>query len=340
MEAMDNIHSNSTTSPPSFSFSNPMTPQQSDKLNFFPAAEMIPSPASPGDPTPGIKHKVEAKRRVKRTEVTQNACTACRKRRKKCDGKSPCSLCGAVRSTTECVYEVSARVAKSELQRENGELRRQKALSDQIFHALRSDSKVPNILQLLKDREGLPLIAKLATSPSIESSVGSPSEAWPSATTDELLQQKYESEDCHSPETATATAPGKALYPWIAASYDEQLIKHLFSLYWTWIHPAYLLFSMEQFMEGYKTGNEEHCSAFLVAAVCAAACDLLGPHWTSISGKVPDIPALRRDFVAEAMRQEELADRGTRTWSEASRVMLIVNSRSEVTCITRATGLV
>lgn len=232
---------------------------------------------------------------------------------------------------------MNARVAKSELQRENGELRRQKALSDQIFHALRSDCQVSNILQLLRDQESLPLIAKLANSPSAESSVGSPSEAWPVAN-EEPFQRKYGSEDCHSPETATA--PSNFLHPRTPAFHDEQLIKHLFSLYWTWIHPAYLLFSMEQFIEGYKTGNKEHCSAFLVAAVCAAACDLLGPHWTSISGKVPDVPALRREFVAEAMRQEGLADRGTRTWLDASRVMFIVNSRSEVSDSTRATGLV
>ena len=232
---------------------------------------------------------------------------------------------------------MTGRVAKSELQRENGELRRQKAQTDQIFHALRSDCQVSNILQLLRDQEGLSLIAKIANSPSAESSVGSPSEAWPVAN-EEPCRWKYGSEECHSPETATA--PSKLLYSRIAALQDEQLITHLFSLYWTWIHPAHHLFSMEQFIEGYKTGNEEHCSAFLIAAVCAAACDLLGFHWTSLSGKIPDVAALRRDFVAEAMRQEGLADRGTSTWLDASRVMSIVNSRSEVSDSTRATNFV
>lgn len=235
-----------------------------------------------------------------------------------------------------CVYEANARVAKSELQRENGELRRQNALSGQILRALRSDRQVSSILQLLKDQEGLALIAKIANSPSIESSINSPSEGKP-AVKEGLMEPKHESKGSHSPDRATETAPSEIRYPWITAPCDEQLTKHLFSLYWTWIHPAYLLFSMEQFIEGYKTGNEEHCSAFLVAAVCAAACDLLSPHWTSMSGKIPDIAALRRDFVAKAIRQEVLADRGARTWLEASRVMLIVNSRAEVSCLTRAT---
>lgn len=224
---------------------------------------------------------------------------------------------------------MNARVAKRELQRENGELRQQNALSDQVFHALRSDFQVPNILQLLRDQESLALIAKIVGSPSPDSSVYSPSED-KSVESGGLLQQKHDSESCHSPETAPA--PGEVPHPWIAAPCDEHLTKHLFSLYWTWIHPAYLLFNMEQFMEGYKTGNEEHCSAFLIAAVCAAACDLLGHRWAGVSGKVLDVAALRRDFVAEAIQQEGLADKGTRTWLEASRVMLIVNSRSPSSC--------
>ena len=237
-----------------------------------------------------------------------------------------------------CVYEINARVAKKELQRENSELRRQKAQSDQIFHALRSDWQVSNILQLLRDQEGLPLIAKIANSPSVESSVGPPPD-FTSLAHEELLPLKTESEDGHGSELATT--PSNVLYPWIAASYDEHLVKHLFSLYWTWIHPAYLLFSMERFIEGYNTGDQEHCSAFLIAAVCAAACDLLSPYSTCVSGKVPDVAALRRDFVAEAIFQETLADRAATTWLDASRVMAIVNSRSEASspsCSTCATG--
>ena len=228
-----------------------------------------------------------------------------------------------------CVYGTNHRVAKRELQRENGELREQKALSDQIFHALRSDRQVLNILQMLRDHDDLASIANVAKSPSMESPVGSPTEVG-SVAKEELFLDTCGSRDYHSPQMATV--PSKVLCPWqdpwIAAFCDEQLTKHLFSLYWTWIHPAYLLFNMEQFIEGYKTGNEEHCSAFLVAAVCAAACDLLGPHWTALSGKIPDVAALRQQFVAEAIRQDGITDRRARTWSEASRVMLIVNGRS------------
>ena len=238
-----------------------------------------------------------------------------------------------------CIYEINARIAKKELQNENSELRRQRTLSDQIFHALRSDWQVSNILQLLRDQEALPLIAKIANSPSPESSVGSPPD-FKSLAHEDFSPLKSESEDGNGSEVATTQSD--VLHPWIAASYDEHLVTHLFSLYWTWIHPAYLLFSMERFIEAYNTGNQEHCSAFLIAAICAAACDLLDPRWTSASGKVPDVAALRRDFVAEAIFQETLADRTSRTWLDASRVMLIVNSRSEASspsCSTHTEGV-
>ena len=225
------------------------------------------------------------------------------------------------------------------MQRENAELRRQKALSDQIFDALRSDCQVPNILQLLRDREGLALIAKIARSPSVESSVvGSPSEVQSVVSNEELWNQKCESEDSHSPDMAAA--PSEVLHPWTTASCDEHLIMHLFSLYWAWIHPAYLIFSMEEFIEGYKTGKQDHCTPFLVAAVCAAACDLLGPQWTTLLGQVPDVAALRQRFVTEANLQEALADRSARTWLEASRVMLIVKSRSQISGLTSRPGSV
>ena len=121
-------------------------------------------------------------------------------------------------------------------------------------------------------------------------------------------------------------APNLVLGCSTATFCNQQLIKHLFLLYRTCVHPVYLLFNVDLFIEAYDTGNEEYCSKFLVAAVCAAACDFLGPLWTSISGNVPDIASLRREFVVEAIFQEVLTNHDSKTWVDASRLMLIVNS--------------
>ena len=111
-------------------------------------------------------------------------------------------------------------------------------------------------------------------------------------------------------------------------SYDRLMVKQLFSLYWTWIHPAYPLFSMECFIQDYRTGNHEHCSAFLVAAVCAAACDLLSPPGIHTMGHYLDIATLRKRLMAEATMQGTLADDAAQTTLEASQVMVIADARS------------
>ena len=237
------------------------------------------------------------------------------------------------------MYNVSARVAKKELQNENGELRRQKALSDQILNALRSDWQVPTILQSLKDQNSLDCIANIANCPPPHPRVASPVPVAPVAN-EGPPKQLLSNTPLHCLDADNSAQP-KRLCHWTSTiSHDEDLIKHLFFLYWTWIQPAYLLFDMDLFIKDYETGCEEHCSAFLTAAVCTAACDFLGPLWTSISGKVADAASLKTEFMIEAIYQEGLADRAARTWLEASRVMLVVNCRMEVSCLTRATGFV
>ena len=236
---------------------------------------------------------------------------------------------------------MSARVAKKELQHENGELRRQKALSDQILNALRSDWQVPTILQSLKDQDSLDCVANIANFPPPNPCVASPVQVAPvMIEIPPEQQQQLSSNPTLSHALDADTDQPKRLHHWTTISQDEDLIRHLFFLYWTWIHPAYLLFDMEQFINDYESGCEDHCSGFLAAAVCTAACDFLDPLWTSVSGKVADVASLKTGFMIEAMFQEGRTDRSARTWLEASRVMLVVNSRMDVSCLTRATGFV
>ena len=74
-------------------------------------------------------------------------------------------------------------------------------------------------------------------------------------------------------------------------------------------------------------GTEEHASIFLVAAICAAACDLLSPAWTEILVIDSDVANLKRNFIAEANRQEALAEVNAPTTLEALQVMRIVDVR-------------
>lgn len=81
---------------------------------------------------------------------------------------------------------------------------------------------------------------------------------------------------------------------------DHRLIKHLFSVYWVWVHPNHKILDMNQFVMGYETGVETYCSLYLIYAVCIAACKHLDPAWENLEGKYTDVAALRQNLLAEA----------------------------------------
>lgn len=211
------------------------------------------------------------------------------------------------------------------MQREITELRRTNMLSIQIFDALRSDRQVPMILKMLKGDEDPSLIADVANSPQ-----GTQFTMNPLLDTDKgMFQDTCDSrtyESVQATKQALAPVPNQINYSSTIAPCHQLLIQHLLTLYWTWIHPAHPLFSMECFIQDYMTGTEGHSSAFLVAAVCAAACDLLSPPWTNMGF---DVATLRLNLVAEASKQETLADPKAQTTLKALQVMKIVGCRSE-----------
>ena len=223
---------------------------------------------------------------------------------------------------------INSKVAKEEMQREITELRRTNMLSIQIFDALRSDRQVLLILKMLKGEEDPSLIADVANS-----SQGTQFNINPLLDTNEdTFQDTRDSrtyESVQAKKQSLAPIPNQINYFSTIAPCHQLLIQHLLTLYWTWIHPAHPLFSMEYFLQDYMTGTERHSSAFLVAAVCAAACDLLSPPWINMLGKGFDVATLRLSLVAEASKQETLADPNAQTTLKALQVMKIVGCRSE-----------
>ncbi|KAH7150596.1 hypothetical protein DER46DRAFT_689002 [Fusarium sp. MPI-SDFR-AT-0072] len=93
-----------------------------------------PSTASGTAPNT-ISHPQNSKRRRGLGFVTPNACTECRKKRAKCDGKRPCGRCKAQKDV-ECVYEIPVRQSKEDLRTEIESLRQKQRSGDQVFAAL------------------------------------------------------------------------------------------------------------------------------------------------------------------------------------------------------------
>jgi len=74
---------------------------------------------------------------------------------------------------------------------------------------------------------------------------------------------------------------------------------HLFTLYFTWVHPVHTLFDEGLFVNHYRHGSDVFCSAVLVNAICAMACY----HHTAVDGDTTDFELLGKDF-SDAVRQE------------------------------------
>ncbi|KAF5615674.1 nitrogen assimilation transcription factor nit-4 [Fusarium tjaetaba] len=123
-----------------------------------------PSTAS-GPATANVTHTQNSKRRRGLGVVTPNACTECRKKRAKCDGKKPCGRCRAQKDT-ECVYEIPVRQSKENLRNEIETLRQKQRSSDQVFAALVRPELWEEVLTRLRGGQPIETISEwLASAP-------------------------------------------------------------------------------------------------------------------------------------------------------------------------------
>ncbi|KAG9500458.1 hypothetical protein J7337_008937 [Fusarium musae] len=123
-----------------------------------------PSTAS-GPATTNVTHTQNSKRRRGLGVVTPNACTECRKKRAKCDGKKPCGRCRAQKDA-ECVYEIPVRQSKENLRTEIETLRQKQRSSDQVFAALVRPELWEEVLTRLRGGQPIETISEwLASAP-------------------------------------------------------------------------------------------------------------------------------------------------------------------------------
>lgn len=61
---------------------------------------------------------------------------------------------------------------------------------------------------------------------------------------------------------------------WTTVTDDLAFVKRLLTLYFTWSHPFYIIFSRESFYRDFHEGRSKYCSPLLVNTICAYACHL------------------------------------------------------------------
>ena len=244
------------------------------------------------------------------------------------------------------------------MKREITELRHQESIANEIFAALATDRETSTVLQGLKSQEDLSSIANKIrksqswdvtgiSSPNVRDESMSASSDMRYATTDvssvhqgseSLLSSPSDSpamqSRIHLNSEATLRPSPESIRTLRARACrgptdlsDHRLIKHLFSIYWVWIHPSDMILDMQSFVDGYEMGIDIHCSMFLLYAVCIAACDYLSTGWENVEGKSTDVAILRQNLIASARMLETTADRKLETTRQALAILSLVHAR-------------
>ena len=226
-----------------------------------------------------------------------------------------------------------------EMKQEISALQHREALSTEILAALAADQEVPTILQGLQDHDDLSSIVRMIRSPSkSKSSTGLSSESYDTSIASPLecygstgassVDADYENSlnspaDMQAPKFGTAICTKKSpQLMWPQSHYemssnacrgptdlsDHRLTKHLFSVYWVWVHPSHMILNMPRFVQSYEVVVETYCSALLVYAVCIAACKHLDSDWEAVEGKTTDVAELRHNLIANARKLEATVD--------------------------------
>ena len=121
------------------------------------------------------------------------------------------------------------------------------------------------------------------------------------------------------PNDDSPIPPMKRFDDWTTVTTNRDLIKHLLSLYFSWVHPFYLLFSEEVFYHGLNGMKSKYCSPLLVNAILATACNLSDRPEARADPNDPS--TVGNHFFAEALRLLRDNDRSSLTTVQALGIM-------------------
>ncbi|RHZ46511.1 uncharacterized protein CDV56_102690 [Aspergillus thermomutatus] len=211
------------------------------------------------------------------------SCSACKLRKAKCQGGTPCGNC--VKHQTECRREEDKDGRRqTSLKRKLIELEQDRTLLVRLLETIRDDEDV-NVTQLLN------LIRSNAPPDEIRPSVGEGLESLPksrrriSPDTGRMAAEDISSEHetirprprrkvmtirslCDFP---IVNVPAK---PWTSVTDRDDLVSHLMSLWLTWYHPGRDCMDRDLFIRDMQSKeiNSRFCSPFLVNIILAEAC--------------------------------------------------------------------
>ncbi|GFF42399.1 hypothetical protein IFM58399_06596 [Aspergillus lentulus] len=232
-------------------------------------AESKPSPAPPGGS--GTSEAQQKRKNV------GTACSACKTRKLKCSGTSPCTNC--IKNNVECTFDASAdKRRRGALKRKVNQLEEKEDLLIQLVSTLRESGtrRTIQLLNLIRSNASLAEIQLY-----IDTQLKSELEQTP-----ELIEvcneiQRFEQMGSRSRRRIldTQRVSVEPLFrvpaaPWTTVTDDDEHVSHLISLWFTWVHPFYNWIDRDLFLRDMQSGSldSKFCSPFLVNAILADAC--------------------------------------------------------------------
>ena len=198
----------------------------------------------------------------------------------------------------------------------------EKMVQDQstILEILTNNGHVGEVIRRLRNGEGQDSIAQwLQGRPELKHHLATmPGSQGHLLAVVERMEKKYNKSD--------KSSGADDFHQWTQVTTSQVLIRHLFELYFTWVHPIHMLFGEMDFLNSYNRGDELYCSAPLVNAICAMACNLLDNPAPGFNGRqTADILNLRNGFMNEARSLLNPADPLLTTSIQAFAVMYLAD---------------
>lgn len=174
------------------------------------------------------------------------------------------------------------------LEQETDLLGKKNSWIEQIIRSLQDDGQGDEIINRLKRGESHQAIAESLGRPLVGKSNAPLSPATEHKISQAIGQYHRDLVDNHDPRY------------WTNVTRDPQLIEHLISLYFTWIHPVHMILDERQFMSSFRNCLDLYCSHALVSIICAMSCHLLHDIDADDDQTKDAVDSLRDRFIDES----------------------------------------
>ena len=235
--------------------------------------------------TPASSQELRQTQQSSRKNVT-NACVACQKRKRKCDGNQPCQSCA--QSHIDCDYSAEDHRRKNAVKRKYEEYRRDHEFLESLLTTIRDsqDEQVSQVVSLIRSNASFEEV-KACMSEHLDQLRRNQRQPTPEF---EGLRK-----DCEILEQSRVQVPealnlkrkdilqsnlivDEPLYrvratPWTSVTDDDDLVSNLISVWRTWDSPFYDFLDTGLFLRDLQAEklNSKFCSPFLVNCILAIA---------------------------------------------------------------------